>query len=260
MEEVEVKDVGHRHFKAYMEFYKEELQLYEGLIRTYSITSTVISLKSIDKNIKIGRKHNQFGVMTNDFAIYLPIDLLSEIGLGKLFRTLNTCGWFVSTVVLFRNKQPVYKITKDILVEKIILVCKEYGANRIVIYAEAKYDIEVERELLPHQLYHIAPKIYEDKIKTKGLIPKALSKSAAHPDRVYLAKNEKDARTVLYNDLKNNASSSKHKTILWVIVTINLSKISEVAKFYKDPNYEYGVYTLSNIQRQAVEKIEDLPN
>lgn len=241
-------------FKQFYKFNKKELDLYEGLITTYPISQTIISLKIRFKNIRISRPQNQFGIEVNHFNITL--ENLTNHELKELFTLINTCGWFITLVNFLSDKKPVDEIFHNITPDSITSKIVEIGSNGLKFFIEAKFDLELDRKFFQKYLYHFSPKLFEDRIKKHGLVPRSQSEVASYPDRIYLAGNEETGRKYLYPDLK--AQSKRFKSSPWVLITIDPTKIPDHQKFFKDPNYSQGVYTLANITPYAIVKIEDL--
>jgi hypothetical protein len=249
-------------FRDYYDFYKEELDLYEGLITTYSIESTLTILTQKWSSIKIKRGQNSLGGPSNDFSF--NIELNNDINLEEVLIKLNTCGWFISTIDFFSNKKGISKLKDSITITSIKNILKKYPEiNNIDLYVEAKYDLNITRDKLPRYLYHIIPSKFKKRIEKIGLLLKSNSKRSAHPDRIYLAVNKEIAKGVLFRQLKsdyeNKPVNAKDKSESgWIILTIDIWGLPQHQRFFRDLNYEYGVYTLWNIPHQEIIKIEDL--
>ena len=84
---------------------------------------------------------------------------------------------------------------------------------------------------------------------------------AHHPERVYLAHDKHDAQTSLYNDLKFSTKKQPEKYLDeykdWIIIAL---KTTNIRRLFKDPNYEYGFYTFSNIPPSDIISIEEIKN
>ena len=59
----------------------------------------------------------------------------------------------------------------------------------------------------------------------------------------------------LKSDYENELDNSESG---WIILTIDIWGLPQHQRFFRDLNYEYGVYTLWNIPHQEIIKIEDL--
>lgn len=210
--------------------YKEEydLNLKEGLTKTTNRGKTVniIIRKFPNLQIKSFEKDNTFSIKG-----------ISQEELPTLLKLTNNLGWFPSWI-----DSPFYvgKYSKDIDIN--------YTSN---IRFEAKYDEKVEN--MPKILFHITSPLNTSKILKKGLSPKSRSKAAYHPERVYLLTDlsqGKDLADKFYQKTGEN---------IWDLLKINTSKIpGDYLKLYKDPNYDYGFYTLNNIPPQAIEIIDKI--
>lgn len=242
-------------------WYEEQNRIYEGLITTYGIGSSMGILQREWPSIRVKRGQNIYGLEGNDFSIKINLDIVPLKEIPKVFLKINTCGWFISTIDLFKDKQGFDKIEKNIsflTLEKHIDLAKDKNVdiNFIDLYLEAKFDIEMDKKFLPTVLYHITPKDYKAKIEKNGLVPKSTAKSAEHPERIYLVANKSYAISDLYPELK--ARSKLHKHEPWIILTISMIDFPSHHQIFMDPNCPYAVYVLANISPYSIEDIEDL--
>lgn len=80
-----------------------------------------------------------------------------------------------------------------------------------------------------------------------------------YPDRIYFVKgsaNEEYIKGLAFDLFK--ANKSKGNDGKYVIITVDLSRISEDVKFYYEPNYVYGVYTRGNILPNCISNVEEI--
>ena len=42
------------------------------------------------------------------------------------------------------------------------------------------------------------------------------------------------------------------------MLTISVKDLPDIQRFFRDPNYDNGIYTLTNIRRHCISKIEKL--
>lgn len=219
-----------RLLKILLEIYKEEyeLNLKEGLIKTTNIGKTINIIQkqfpslSIEKN----KENNTFKIRG-----------INQTNFPLLLKLTNNLGWFPSWV-----SSPFYngKYFKDVEVNE---------TSKIKF--EAKYDEKIEN--IPQFLYHISPIENIEKILQKGLSPKSRSKASFHPERVYLLKSSEEAESLA------DMFYTKTGETLWGLLEINTSMIpGDYLRLYKDPNYDYGYYTLNNIPPQAIKKVKEI--
>jgi hypothetical protein len=205
-----------------------KLNIEEGLIKTTDINQTIHLLKKQFKFIFT------IDIAANTFNI--EIEKANKKEVDDLLKATNNLGWFPAYMSTpeYMGKWSESKIMFD---------------ESLVIDFEAKYDTYIEKT--PEFLYHIAPEKNWTKIEKIGLTPKSRSKLSYHPDRVYLAKTEKDAKFLVLR-FKTNTKNGD-----WVLLKIDTSYTPYI-RLYQDPNYKQGYYTMNNIPPSAITKIEDI--
>lgn len=213
----------------------QDTMLYEGLIYTYDIDTTIHHLERWSiANTKFVIKKTTLNTILINFG-----EQPSNKEIDNLLKWINNLGWFIADYLV--NSIPLKRkafVTLDIFKDDI----KKYKLLNILL--EAKYDLELNKyELSSKDWYHIAPLAVKKKIDKIGLIPKTLSKISFHPDRIYLTKSEADAIGVaeLFDKIKET------EFVLYKIDIDGLIKSNNGIRFFKDPNLGSGIYTLSNI-------------
>ena len=106
---------------------------------------------------------------------------------------------------------------------------------------------------LPPFVYHTTSDVNFEKIKKIGLKPTSKNKKATHPERVYVAFDKEDA-DIIAKQMQDLSSKNQ------IILTLNTSKFPDNLKFYKDPHFLGGAYTLGNIPPSAIEDIKPYKN
>lgn len=229
--------------KDIYEFYKHEFKLNEGLIKSYPVETLISSITTKFKsNVKIDKnKPNSF------YLIILPG--FTDDDLSQLETVLQTYGWFISHMDI---QLPMDNIVYKYIRSSVSKVLKSNRYKQVQLAIEAKYDIQVSDSRIPDELYHVTPTKLWDKIQRNGLVPKSQSKRSNHPDRVYLAKSEKDVRALAgmmnLTTIENN----------YVILKVDTSIIPNYFKIYKDPNFKNGYYTVNSIPPFAITKIGEI--
>lgn len=233
--------------KILLEIYKKEyeLNLKEGLIKSAPIGETVFILKKQFTDWIF-----QYEKGDKDFTIEI-LKLKNGIQLKyfeKLLPLLNNLGYFISYVEIYGDNISI----KDKYNEKTTKnAFQNSKIHSIYLECESKFDQMVNK--IPKFLYHITPLKNWEKIQKIGLAPKSRSKKAYHPERVYLGKNEKNTSTLAFDFYQIVGIKA------WVLLKINTSMIpGNYLRLYKDPNYEYGYYTLNNIPPQAIKKVKEI--
>lgn len=212
------------------DFYKESAIMYEGLIFTHPLFKSFNIIKREGYKIKVSKDSNTFNVkFLGDKKLW-----------NDLLKLTNNLGWFPS-YIWYGNKKYKYlkRLVDNLLIKNIFFV----------IRFEAKYDIEIDE--IPKKLYHITPKVYLDKILKIGLTPKSKQKLSYHPDRIYLSESIKE----IIKLSKKLKIMSGHKE--YILLEID-QDLSEHLKLFKDPNFNYGFYTLNNISPASIKVIGKL--
>lgn len=218
--------------------------LNEGLIRSHGPEGLIRNLKK--KKYYLGDSSPKIDPITKTFIIkvFLNPDY-DDLSLNSL---LDAYGYFVSRSQIYKN-----------------------GTELVL---EPKFPIKIEIEDLPEYFYHVTPKIYIDKIKKIGLVPKKSSRIEfkSPQNRTYLisvsSANIKGVLTTLAKELqfdheenseniesiKKYRSNSYEDYIFLRIKSENLVSHS----LYYDPQFSsangiFSIFTLRNIHPDSIE-------
>ena len=209
----------------------ERQLLYEGLLFSYSPKFIIPRL------IKLGYKDVSYNGKT--ININFPLSNQNEEKYGELNNfLLNICGWFHGVSVT--GGVPT-KDKLDFLNHKVGNVFLQY---------EAKFDIEMHK--IPDTLYHLTTCDKLNKILKNGLTPRTSTQYFNFENRIYLS-TDKD---VLINFAKQK--SNINKTDCFIILKLYISTFTDRIRFFKDPNFKEGIYTLENIPKETIEPIEKI--
>lgn len=229
-------------FEEYYLRNKFEIDLNEGLISSYPINNVIADIHSqLLKTTIEDKKDNEF-----------HIGILPEFDLedfNKLKRLLDRGGWkivgmdIITHVKILNDKYNESKITK-------LLESQEFYKIRLLIHA--KFDIKMSNKFLPEYLYHVTPLKNWPRIQKKGLIPRSEAKRTSHPERVYFGFIE-DKMEDLARRMKTTNSE-----INWVLLRVETKHLPDYTTFYKDPNYQNGVYTYNNIAPYDLEFVKSI--
>jgi hypothetical protein len=240
--------------KILLDTYKEEyeLNIKEGLIKTFEINQSIGAVKRFLKN-----KHFNYSrdfIMNKDgnaFHLIMRVAEPDVLNFEDLLKFTNSLGWFPAFLSIEDEKR-----ANNIYTGKWNQSLLKPG-QVVNIRFEAKFDEESGFKV-PKYIYHVTSEQNLDKIKKFGLAPKSKSKISAHPDRVYVVTKKEDAIDIAQIFSQNSARWKNSSQENWVILTIDTEKIpGDYFKLYKDPNYEEkGFYTLNNIPPYAIEKID----
>lgn len=106
------------------------------------------------------------------------------------------------------------------------------------------------------KMYHWTPLYNYDSIKNIGLIPKSENLLFDYPDRIHLIKGNTptELKLSLGKQLCDANKRLKNKGD-YILLEINLSKISKGTGIYYDPRYEWGYYMKTPIEPEAIKAI-----
>jgi len=226
--------------KLFLKTHKEEftLNIREGLIKTTNRGKSIDILKKKFPQIKwvLATNNNSFNLVSTKL----------NFDLEEVIKYINNLGWFPSVMSYKDKENNQYRNLKFDL-----QVLENWFENLkwLVINFEAKYDFKIEKKF--DTLYHITPLKNYEKIKKIGLSPKSRSKKSYHPERVYLGKNIED--TIELGDLFYQTTGENE----WVLLEVKVENLPYI-KFYQDPNFSPGLYTLNNIPPSNIKKIKTL--
>lgn len=235
-----------------------KLLISEGLILTQNIHDTIYWLNNKNKNIYSSIiKENKIKISFYDIH---DIKIVEEIN----YKLFNLSGWFPASCmfIFIENKEhDIYKGKFDL--DKIQNHINNI-TNLEIIY-EAKFDLNISFSKFD-KIYHITPTYRVESIIKNGLIPKSNSKLSNHPERVYFMKNKQFVTQLLKNiKLNNKKETNKIKQLVDNYfmnkefikndeLDYTLLEISNLDNynFYRDINYNNGVYTLDNINPKDI--------
>lgn len=219
--------------------------LYEGLIHSVSRT------RFVDMFERWSLTANKFNIVPpkgdSSKIVLQTYKNITSKELNNLLQLINNLGWFISSCMVNTDENDNSianvkwkKFEKDDII-------KNYIDKNEIVYAfqcEPKFDLDVSDSNLK-TVYHITPSINDIKIKRIGLIPKSLKKISYHPERIYFAESIKDLEFIAERFHAKDKKISEYS-----IYEINLNsamKDNSQLRLFIDPNFEGGIYTLSNI-------------
>lgn len=208
--------------------------IYEGLIHSvsvdkfadivdkWSISSTKMDIKAAGQKIVVHLEEN-----------------LTSTELDNFLRLINSLGWFVSVYSVFGGLGKWKKFDRSDFEND----CEDHRI--LAMQLEAKYDREVDPQNFDI-LYHTTPSVNDAKIKRIGLVPKDRGKISVHPDRIYFAQTKSDLDIIneRFHQLNKDVKEYTHYSVDIRAASKNNSTI----RLFVDPNFEGGIFTLSNIE------------
>lgn len=213
----------------------------EGLIHTYPPEKTI---NYISNALKIDKSFFEINVANNDVQ-----RIFAKINLNKtpeklVIAAFEYCGYFHAL-----NKET--NVTQD-------------GKYYITMVFEQKNQKDDTEEILENNktLYHISPTMFEKSIFNIGLSPKHGNYYFNFPERVYLVEEKctdghlfslawNMSRGIYNGNLKRLIDIRDKDQFSWTIYVIEVNKLQPGTKFFKDPNWEFGIFTPNNISPKA---------
>lgn len=219
--------------------------LSEGLITSSTDKEVIKKIKKTFPEVEIRTADNVkhgYGSLT----VHYGSDNVSKISAeqkAQLKQMLAVMGWYVAKD--FEEGEEDYDD-----------VVKDFPFMTI----EPKYDAIATH--VPTTLYHITAVKYVDRILKSGLTPRSGNRKSEHPNRVYLAVTEADAKEILGQlmdvfDRKGDATFA-----------VDTTKLPSSIKFYQDRNFfkregkkkiVQGLYTTEPIPPSALTLIAGAP-
>ncbi len=175
-------------------------------------------------------------------------DISDKEKFKNLIRTINSLGYYVSTISFSKNSESVISPAK---VKQILNLSDEYESAKfelVNILIEAKFDIELDKSSLPDKLYHVTSEQSYKKISKIGLSPKSGTKLSLHPERVYMAGSIETAI-----DLVEMFAAMVSDDEEYIILQIDTKSFASRVRIFVDPNADNAVWTYSNIHPTAIE-------
>jgi len=219
---------------------KEHL-IYEGLIHSVSkarfeylldrwaVASDKIKIVSKEKNI-----------------LHLQIIKVLELKeFDNLLQLIDNLGWYISAYLTIENNTKWKRFIKNGFINDL--------KKLDVLQLEPKFDLE-KTDIRFKVLYHITPSINDKKIQLLGLVPKTLNKISNHPERIYFTRT-KDELELLANRF-NKLSNNIREFSIYEVDIESAMKHNDQLRLFEDPNFENGIYTLSNIPPRFIKMVD----
>ncbi len=251
----------------YLKDYIENIS--EGLIKTYDSNIVLNDFLKTTRDIPvvIKGKADIDTIIIEVFDIKsMAINAIEPLLDHIMIFVVNSGGWFPSKIDMININGLEKSDTFDI--DYILSIYKQL--EKITITFECKFDEAVKD--IPKVLYHLTINEYTKKINRFGIAPKSKSKLSSHLDRVYLCTSIEDCKGLIpkmqlfYSKEKDEQTFNTKKYLLSkhglvkkdyspVIYQIDNSD-ETVTVLYKDPNFINGYYTLSNIPKTKIKRLD----
>lgn len=219
----------------------EEILLYETL--TFS-TSLEYATEHLNKLYANAKYNLNFYIKNGKIACkFINYKKFTDNQFSELLNSINFFGYYPSFYITYNESHTGYYHNKYNEKEVRYLATTP---NTFLFYLiiEPKYDVEIDDYDLPKKLYHLTDSKNEQKILKLGLLPKTKDKLHRHPERIYFALVEDDARNLADN------SFFRKDTKQFSLFELDFNKIRQRRKirFFRDENFkDKGVYCLENI-------------
>lgn len=204
--------------ELYKEYRNNQNKLYEGLIKTYPVESTLNKLHNLGFEAdKLIQDNNNTTIIVK----YHPYDY------SKIKKIMDVYGWY---------EQGLYMIS-----------------NRKWIYFLPKFGLEATPDVYSGDMcvYHITSDYHINKILKNGLQPRSKFKiEKEQPNRIYLFTSDPVRYKGFIRHLYSKMNRNEYIENLYVL-KIDLSKCEDKI-FYYDNITSGGVYTHENIPPQCI--------
>ena len=221
-------------FKNPLTIEMSKYQLFEGLVRTYPIDKTISYIKDYFRleDWQISKQVGENGIE----KIFLNIST-AEGNFELVKRAMGLCGYFLA-----------WPKEEDVPLNTFAQLLFEPRIQQNV------FD-RIRRE--ERTLYHLTLDYNIDKIMHIGLSPRCRNKLFNFPNRIYLFRGSCDKNTI-YNVGKqlNHYNNSLGNNGRYILIKLDLNRIPNNVPFYYDVNFKYGVFTNSNIDKNAIIDLE----
>ena len=223
--------------------------LHEGLIKSQPLSNVETIL---NRFLNVNDEHNNHVIINhNDNTALVEIKhIANDLNYVKtILSRINALGYFPSMIRLNLKNNTInkdYQYDESYLFK---LLPNFKDLDKLQLKIEAKFDQELSN--IPKKLYHTTNMKHLKKILEIGLVPKAKSKEAQHPERIYFGLTYSDAYD-MFGNFKKKKSDQKY-----VILEIDTNNLKNLRLFH-DPNYKgYGVFTLMNIPHNSIKVIKE---
>jgi len=196
------------------------LKTFEGLIVSWDT-------KTVENKIKklFSSENKEVWILNNKKLLniqFLNEDMNKDF-LEKIYSLINVSGYYIAQYFIVNRKGD--NIKHGTIYEDEYLTDKE---NLTAFVLNKKFDSEIVDLSSLNYLYHVTEEKYLDKIKRQGIKPISRMKIEKHPERIYLFDSEVNAEEFV-KDLTKRFNGN------YVILKIDVSKLNQTTKFYKDP-------------------------
>lgn len=214
----------------------EKIGIFEGLIRTYPIEKTVEYIGKyflLGKNISIEKVENG----KEHIVVAIPnVGKNSDI----MEKAFDVCGYFLSKTI---NNG----------------ICG--GVEWITMQFEAKIQEDDSEEIRREEknLFHLTSLYNKQKILTGGFSPRCRNEIFKYPGRIYFIRGSAGEEEIINLGIQlSQDNNSRGNDLHYVVFDIDVNKIGDEVKIYKDPNYKNGVFIDENIKPDCISRIGEV--
>lgn len=221
----------------------------EGLIRSVSYRTVFDTLVRMNIPEKYGimfrpTKGNPFDTQEAPYKIWFSfnnkLDKMNEKEFYDFIRLLDNLGWNFSDTKTEGVNDLDYNKLKALNL-------------KLMLAFEPKFDVELDINDIPNELYHITRTSLIDRIKKNGLTPKDSIMPPFYKGRLYLFVGLPSEWQNIIKDFK----TAKRHSEAYGVFKIDKNKLNQSNKLYLDQNsaYHKACYTLEPIPPHAIELV-----
>lgn len=218
------------------QFIRENVQrklIYENISFSCSISLIIRKIREMGS-----KEYLNYG--NNKIVIGFPLSKNNEDNYRKLNHFMDIqCGWKHSTTTKGRGITPE---------DKLDFMKNDFG--KVFLQYEPKFDVEIGYNL--KILYHLTPFDKLERMLKKGLSPRSSDNFFEFNNRIYFSKNIDPLYDLARRKFEIASPKSKKIKVFAILQVHPESRI----RFFEDPNFPDGVYTMENIDRFSINPIE----
>lgn len=216
----------------------------------YELLTQSVSTSECQHHLEMWFKGDHFDSKIQNDKVILQLRINHPLDKGDfkiLLQYINNLGWSITAQYTFKDKWVKFDEDNFLTIQRDIIFL-QLEAN--YPQREDKTDYKI--------LYHVSRPCHREKITRVGLCPKNKEKILKHPARVYIAIDEKNVENIIYSISKATKGKEDHiiDFDIWEIDNEGLFTYNQYIRFYKDVNFKFGVFTLSNVPPKFLKLIK----
>jgi hypothetical protein len=212
----------------------------------YELLTKSVGTKEAAHNLAWWFRDGDFDVRESNDKIYVDLKIsrpLSKSTIQHIQEHINALGWYISGQL--KNGK-----------------WEKFDANKFIEEQRQIFTLQLEANYPTEQydsykiLYHVSPSINREKIEHIGLCPKNKEKISKHPARIYFVFDKGKVRNIVKSIVRRTKKNIPYD--VWELDASMLYDYNQYVRYFKDVNYNGGVFTLSNIPAECLKLIDTI--